>query len=217
MNNDQIEMGDFIELNYTAKLTASDLVFDTTSEAIAKEHGLFNKENKDFQYVPLIVCIGEGHLIKGLDDFVIGKSVGKYAVHISAEDGFGKKNAKLLRLVSIREFHKNKIQPVPGLEVELDNNRGIVRTVNSGRVIVDFNHPLASQELDYDIEILDIVQDEQKKVEGLMKILKIPFQKVTVEGEKAVVTFGVDIPKELHVPITQEIARLTSIKDVEYK
>jgi FKBP-type peptidyl-prolyl cis-trans isomerase 2 len=215
--NELIKKGDFIELNYTAKLTASDVVFDTTLEAVAKEHGLVNEENKDFKYAPLVACIGEGHLIKGLDDFVIGKTVGKYPVHVSSEDGFGKKNAKLLRLVSIREFHKNKIQPVPGLEVELDNNRGIVRTVNGGRVIVDFNHPLSSQELDYDIEILDIVQDEQKKIEGLLKILKVPFQKVAVEGAKAIITFGVDIPKELHAPITQEIARLTNIKDVEYK
>lgn len=214
MDDVKIKKGDFVEMDYTARLTASDTVFDSTIADVAKKHNIFNKEAK---YEPLIACIGEGHLVRGLDVFVLDKAKGKYLVHINPEDGFGKKDAKLLRLVSIKEFHKNQIQPVPGLDVELDGNRGIVRTVNGGRVIVDFNHPLASQELDYDIEILDIVQDEQKKIEGLLRILRVPFQKVEVQADKAIITFGMEIPKELQKPMTDEIARLTNIKNVDYK
>ena len=149
-----IKKGDFVELEYTACIDNNGVIFDTTSEETAKVHNIYNKEAS---YKPLIVCVGEGHLLKGLDDFVVDKTPGKYIVKL--ENAFGKKNAKLLRLISVGEFKKHDVQPVPGLEVDLDGHRGIIRTVNGGRVIVDFNHPLASQDITYDINILGKVDD----------------------------------------------------------
>lgn len=207
-----IQKGDFIEMDFTAKVNNTGIVFDTTLESEAKKHNIYNK---DVKFKPLVICVGEGQLLKGLDDFLIAKKLGKYT--FSLENPFGKKDAKLLRLVSIKEFHKNKIQPVPGLEVELDNHRGIVRTVNGGRVIVDFNHPLASQDITYEIDIKRIVEEESEKVKGVLDFLKIPYKNVEVDGEKAIISYGVDVPKELNEPITNEIKRLTKIKEIEFK
>ena len=145
---DKIKKGDFIELDFTAKLTSNDMVYDTTLEQVAKDNNIYSK---DYTYNPLIVTVGEGHLLKGLDEFVEGKELGEYHVKIPAEKAFGKKDAKLLRLISLGEFKKHNIQAMPGLEVELDGQRVIIRTVNGGRVIVDFNHPLSSQEVNYDV------------------------------------------------------------------
>lgn len=207
-----IQKGDFIEMDFVAKVNNTGRVFDTTIESEAKKHNIYNK---DVKFKPLVICVGEGQLLKGLDDFLIGRELGKYTLNL--ENAFGKKDAKLLRLVSIKEFHKNQIQPVPGLEVELDNHRGIVRTVNGGRVIVDFNHPLASQDITYDIDIKRIVEDESEKVKGVLDFLKVPYKNVEVDGEKAIVSYGVDVPKELNEPIANEIKRLTKIKDIEFK
>jgi FKBP-type peptidyl-prolyl cis-trans isomerase 2 len=209
-----IKKGDFVELDYTARISNTDTVFDTTSEGDAKK---FKIHSKDVKYKPLIVKIGEGHLVKGLDDFIVDKVPGMYKVDLSPELAFGKKNAKLLRLVSIKEFHKNQIQPMPGLEVELDGNRGIVRTISGGRVIVDFNHPLSSQNITYDVTIKSIVVDPKLKVEAALEMFRIPFEKVEFENEKAVVSFKTKIPDEITKPIIDELRKLTDVKDVEFR
>ena len=209
-----INKGDFVELDYTARITSTGDVFDTTLEAEAKK---LNIHNKDVKYKPLVIKVGEGHLVKGLDDYIVGKTAGNYKVELAPEQAFGKKNAKLLRLVSISEFHKNDIQPMPGLEVELDNHRGIVRTVNGGRVIVDFNHPLSSQDITYDITIKGIVTDAKRKVEATLELLQLPHESVTFENDKATITFKTKIPEEISKPIIEEIKKLAEVKDIEFK
>jgi FKBP-type peptidyl-prolyl cis-trans isomerase 2 len=210
---EKIKKGDFIELDYTAKIKNNNLVFDTTMEADAKKHNL---HSKGMTYKPLVIKVGEGHLVKGLDEFVVDKVPGEYKVELEPEQAFGKKNAKLLRLVSIKEFHKNEIQPVPGLEVELDGHRGIVRTISGGRVIVDFNHPLSSQDITYDIVIKSIVTDPKTKVEAALEVFRIPFEKVHFENDKATVEFKTKIPDEVSGPIVAELKKMTDV-DVEFK
>jgi FKBP-type peptidyl-prolyl cis-trans isomerase SlyD len=209
-----IKKGDFVEVEYTARLKSTNKVFDTTEEKIAKEND-FPEGNTT--YGPMIIAAGEGHLMKGVDEFIIDKEPGTYKIDLEAEKAFGKKNAKLLRLISRGEFHKHKIDPIPGLEVELDGNRGIVRTVNGGRVIVDFNHPLASQDVTYDMNIKRIITDDKEKVSGLLKVYKIPFQNVEMKDNSVEITFGMEVPAEIKKPIADEIVRLTKIKDIVFK
>jgi FKBP-type peptidyl-prolyl cis-trans isomerase 2 len=211
--SENVKAGDFIELDYTAKIKNNDLVFDTTIEADAKKHGIHSKK---VEYKPLVVKVGQGQLVKGLDAFIVDKAPGDYTVELVPEEAFGKKNAKLLRLVSIKEFHKNQIQPQPGLEVELDGYRGIVRAVNGGRVIVDFNHPLSSQDIIYSISIKGIVTDPKMKVEAALDIFKIPFEKTELNENKVSVTFKAKIPDEVSKPIIDELKKLTDV-DVEFK
>jgi len=210
---EKIKAGDFIELDYTARIKDTDMVFDTTVESDAKKHGI---HAKDIKYKPLIIKVGQGQLVHGLDAFIADKAPGTYKVDLDAEHAFGKKNAKLLRLVSIKEFHKNQIQPMPGLEVELDNRRGIVRTVNGGRVIVDFNHPLSSKDITYDVTIKSIVTDPKVKVESALEMFRIPFENVEFVDGKAQVTFKTKIPDEVAKPIADELKKLTDV-DIEFK
>ena len=209
-----VKTGDFIELDYTAKIKNKDnMVFDTTIEADAKKHGIHSPK---MTYKPLIIKVGQGQLVKGLDEFVVDKELGTYTVELEPEQAFGKKNAKLLRLISIKEFHKNQIQPVPGLEVDLDGYRGVVKTVSGGRVMVDFNHPLSSQDIIYDITIKGIIDDPKLKVETALELFKIPFDNVVNVDGKVLVTFKAKIPEEVSKPIIDELKKLTDV-DVEFK
>lgn len=211
---ENIKVGDFIELDYTAKIKTNDLVFDTTIEADAKKHGIYNPKVK---YSPLVIKVGQGQLVKGLDAFIVDKPLGNYTVELEPEQAFGKKNAKLLRVVSIKEFHKNEIQPVPGLDVELDGNRGVVRTISGGRVIVDFNHPLSSQDITYDITIKGVVTDPKLKVESALESFRIPADKIEVNEGKVIVTFKAKIPDEITKPIIDELKKMTGLDDIEFK
>ena len=134
-----INKHDFLELEYSGKIKDTDDVFDTTVEKVAKDNNIFNSNIK---YGPVIICVGEHQVITGLDEELIGKDLGKYTINIPMEKAFGKKDGKLLKLIPLRKFKKEKIQPMPGLQVQVDESTGIVKTVSGGRVIVDFNHPL---------------------------------------------------------------------------
>jgi len=169
---------DFIEIDYTGKTKEEDLIFDTTNEKTAKDNNIYNEQMK---YQPLVICVGQGQLIKGLDQQIIGKEVDKeYTFDIKAEQAFGKKSAKLLKIVPTRVFKKQNIQPMPGLQVNIDGVVGVIRTVTGGRVIVDFNHPLSSKDLVYIVKINKLITDNVKKIESFI-LLEFGFKPEKIE------------------------------------
>jgi peptidylprolyl isomerase len=165
---DKTKKGDFVEIEFTGMVKDGNSIFDTTDAALAKKEGFHDPKQ---QYGPKIVCLGQGQLIKGLDEFAIEKDIGKdYEVAISPEDGFGKKSAKLLKLVPTNIFTKDNIRPMPGLPVNIDGMYGVIRTVTGGRVIVDFNHPLASKELVYKFKITKVITDDKEKLSSFLSM-----------------------------------------------
>ena len=76
-------------------------------EKTAKENGLFEER---VEYKPITICIGQGQIIKGLDKALVGKEPEKqYTIEIKAEDAYGKKNAKLIQLISTSKFRKENL------------------------------------------------------------------------------------------------------------
>ena len=209
--------GDFIELDYTGKIKDSETIFDTTNVKVAKESGFFREGVK---YEPVVVCIGENFVVKGLDKELEGKEIGKdYKVNVNQENGFGKKDAKLLRIISKGKFTKEKINPFPGLVVNVDGLNGMVRSVTSGRVVVDFNHPLAGKELDYEFKIIKIVKDVKEKLNSVLKLLLglDNFESEVKEG-KALVKTKTKIPSEIEKKLEKEVKKLVpGIKSVKFE
>ena len=209
--------GDFIELDYTGKIKDSETIFDTTNVKVAKESGFFREGVK---YEPVVVCIGENFVVKGLDKELDGKEIGKdYKINVNQENGFGKKDAKLLRIISKGKFTKEKINPFPGLVVNVDGLNGMVRSVTSGRVVVDFNHPLAGKELDYEFKIIKIVKDVKEKLNSVLKLLLglDNFESEVKEG-KALVKTKTKIPSEIEKKLEKEVKKLVpGIKSVKFE
>ena len=67
----------------------------------------------------------------------------------------------------MRIFKEKNINPIPGMALQLDNYLVKILSVSGGRVIVDFNNPLAGKEIDYDFEILRKVEDNKEKINAL--------------------------------------------------
>ena len=112
------------------------------------------------------------------------KMMEKYTIELDAEHAFGKKNAQLIQMIPAKRFKEQKIQPVPGLRLNIDNRIGIIRSVNGGRIIVDFNHPLAGRDVTYDIEIKRIVTDKKECISSIFNaLLGLPDLNITVEGD----------------------------------
>jgi len=85
--------------------------------------------------------------LKGVDDFLIGKEIGKYIIELSPEKAFGNRESKLVQMIPMKIFHQHKINPVPGTLFNFDNKVAKILTVSGGRVMVDFNNPLAGKDI----------------------------------------------------------------------
>ncbi|MFH1174266.1 MAG: peptidylprolyl isomerase [archaeon] len=203
--------GDFIELDYTGRLKESGKVFDTTLKEVVEKEDLPKQET----YEPAIIILGEHQLLPGLEEFLEGKEPGTYAVELTSEKAFGKKDAKLLRLIPMKLFKKENISPFPGLDVTVDNKHGIIRTVNGGRVIVDFNHPLSGQDVAYDLDVKRVVDDKKEQVQAVLKTMGLSAD-VTLEENKAVITLKHELTKELEEQLAKPIERLAAVQ-VEFK
>lgn len=111
---------------------------------------------------PVEFTIGEGKLISGFENAVVNMEEGdKKTVKIPPEVGFGKYKEDLVRAVSkssIPEHIEAKVGKVLVFRVsEGENVRATVKDVTENEVIIDANHPFAGKELQFEIELLEIV------------------------------------------------------------
>lgn len=205
---------DFVEIEYTGRLKEGNIIFDTTDEKTAKENDI---HNKNMVYGPVIVCLGEKQIIKGLDDNLIGKEKGKYTIELKPEDAFGKKDAKLLKLVPMSSFRKENINPMPGLQVSIDGLLGIVRTATGGRVIVDFNHPLSGKDIIYDVNVKRIVTDDKEKVKGYIELQTgLKDIKVDVKDKKADIKTKKELPEQARDILIKKLKELVKLDDIKF-
>ncbi len=156
---------DFIEIEYTGRLKDDNSVFDTTDEKLAKESKIDDGRSR---FGSVIVCLGEGQLVSGLEKGLEGKELGTHKFELKPEESFGKKSSKLIQLVPTQKFLEKNIKPFPGLQLNIDGAIGTVRTVSGGRTIVDFNNPLAGKDVVYELKVLRIVTDPKEKVKSLL-------------------------------------------------
>ncbi len=208
-----IKNGDFIKLHYTGKLPDG-RVFDTTNEAVAKASGLAGTRK---QFHPIAVVVGERMLLPGLDESLVGKSPGKYTVTLPSEKAFGKKDPALQRIVPEQELRKQGIIAKPGLQLNIDGEYGVVRTAGAGRVVVDFNHPLADHDVSYEVEILGTVTDVKERVEAVLDAAGIPHTNVTATATSTTIRLPAMPPQPVLDAIHQRVTKLTGIHVVTFE
>lgn len=210
-----IQEGDFVEVEYTGKIKEDSAVFDTTDEKVAKDSDIFSE---NMAYGPVIVCVGQGHILKGLEKHFVGKMPGKFTVSLIPGEAFGKKNAALIQLIPQKKFTENKIQPVPGLQINIDDSLGVVRRVGGGRILVDFNHPLSGKEVTYDVNIKRIVTDKKEQLSGLLAILmKQKPVDIKITNDEAEVTLKIALPDKVADHMSNEFCGLVKLKKLVFK
>ncbi len=183
---DGLQEGDFIRLNYTAWTVEDDDLVDTTDPAVAEEEGV----DTDQEFAPRTIVLGEGHIFPSVEDDIVGKGIGDTgSVVVPAAEAFGEFDDEKVRTIS-----KDKISEddqYPGAQVRVDGDEGFIETIVGGRARVDFNHPLAGRDIEYDYEVTEVVEERTEKAEGLFDMLldldlEIWFQTDTVEEKQVV-------------------------------
>ncbi|MCD6464549.1 peptidylprolyl isomerase [Candidatus Woesearchaeota archaeon] len=182
-----IAKSSFVELDYTG--FADGQVFDTTLPEVARQNNLTSNPET---LKPLIVPVGFQYLLTGLDEFLIGKTLGEFKVSIPPEKAFGDKKPELLKLYSLSSFKSFNIKPEPGLQVNIDGFLGVVKQVGSGRVLVDFNHPLAGKPITYELKVKRFVTDNNEKLAALINLhgLEALTKNFKIENNEALIVFN---------------------------
>ena len=156
-----------VRLKYCAYFAEDMKLFDTTEAEKAKEAEVYNEE---FTYEPMYFISGSNTLFPPLEKAIEAAEIGKLTeIAIPCEEAAGVRDPKLVETYRDREFHKQEINPYPGLRVTLGNRTGTVLTVGAGRVKVDFNSPLAGHDLFYKFVVTEEVKDNADKAKAVVE------------------------------------------------
>jgi FKBP-type peptidyl-prolyl cis-trans isomerase SlpA len=107
--------------------------------------------------------LGDGSLTAAIENQLIGLAVGESKQFaVTAQDGFGERKPALIQYLQRYEFPSD-IELGVGMIIGFSHPSGsempgVVRDIAGDSITVDFNHPLAGEELHFDIEVLDIVR-----------------------------------------------------------
>lgn len=181
-----INKNDFIEIEFTGKISNTDEIFDTNIGADAKKANLDIKNIK-----PFILSAGHKMLPDGFDADIIGKELRKsYIVNIKPEEAFGKRNPQMIRMIPTKHFHEQKINPERGMQLSLDGQLVKILSSDKGRTLVDFNNPLAGKDVTYTYKINKIVTNQKEKIDALQEFLFKRIFEFDINGKT--VTFKVE-------------------------
>jgi len=186
-----------VSINFTGKELLGGSVFDTNILEIAKSSGVFDEHRT---YKPLDIIIGEKELLEGVENELASMAEGeKRIVKMLAKEAFGERKSELVRVVPLQNFLEQKINPFPGLVVRISNAVGKVQSVSSGRVRVDFNHPLAGRDIEYHVELVKEIKDKKEIAEKIFEkyYSRVPGTKKELDGDKMIVTVSGDFLKNL--------------------
>ena len=164
--------GDKVKIDYTGKLEDG-TVFDSTFEDDCDSDECDSDDCGDecgddecgcggHESGPMELTIGEGELFSQVDEALIGMAPGdKKSVVIPAADGFGEYDKDKVFTVP-RSDLPDDLQPEVGDELVLtnedDEDLGVqVVEITEDSVTFDSNHPLAGEELTFEITLLEIL------------------------------------------------------------
>jgi FKBP-type peptidyl-prolyl cis-trans isomerase 2 len=190
-----LEKKDFIEIEFTGRIRGGEIFDSNIKEDIEKLH--LGHEHP-VESKPFIFSLGEGMFLKAIDDFLIGKpdKLTDYELELSPEKAFGKRDTKLIQMVPIKLFIQSKLNPIPGAMFNFDGRIAKILAVSGGRVMVDFNNPLAGKTVIYKIKILRKIDNLEEKVKSFIEFLfkkdfkfEIKDKKITIEAEKPEISF----------------------------
>lgn len=189
-----IKNGDFVLVDYSLKVKDTNEVFDVTMEDQAKAANVYSPEQT---YEPKLIAVGQGWMIKGLDEALLDADEGQEKdLEIAPAKAFGERDGNKVRIVPAKELTKQGVTPRPGARIEVGGQLATIRSVGSGRVIVDYNHPLAGKTLVTKLYIRKVVSDPVERMRELIhrRIVNVKKDKFMISNLGTMVT--VEMPEE---------------------
>jgi len=142
--------GDHVRVHYTGKLSSGEQ-FDTS-------------QGRD----PLEFTLGANQVIPGFENGIVGMDEGDTkTVEIAKDNAYGDYRDDLIVKFKKEDFPE-ELTPEVGKQVELSTQDGkrvptVIKDIQGEEVLLDANHPLAGKDLVFDIELVKVLDEEEKK------------------------------------------------------
>ncbi len=139
----QVKSGDKVKVHYHGRLTSGE-TFDSSA----------GREPLEFE-------VGSGMVIQGFDDGVTGMKVGdKKTINIPAENAYGARNPDMMIEYPKSQFPEH-IELEVGTQLAMSSASGQqfqvkIAEIKDDVVVLDANHPLAGEDLTFDLELVEI-------------------------------------------------------------
>ncbi len=140
---DTVQVGDLVSLHYRGTLS---------------DGSVFDQSQPDR---PLSFRAGRGQVIPGFDEAVLGMKVDEEkTVTIPAAEAYGHRNSQMVINVALSNF-ADDFEAKEGDDINIRNEagnvlRGVIVDTSPDSLLIDFNHPLAGEELTFDIKVIGI-------------------------------------------------------------
>jgi len=140
----QAKHGNTVKVHYTGKLE-DDTVFDTSV-------------NRD----PLQFTIGEGQVIPGFEQAVVGMNPGESkTTKVPVDQAYGPHRKEMVLEVDRKQFPAD-LKPEVGQEYQIPQAQGrptvvTITDVSESKIVLDANHPLAGKDLIFDVQLLEVL------------------------------------------------------------
>jgi peptidylprolyl isomerase len=208
-----LEKGDFVLLDYTARVKETNEVFDTTIEETAKREHLY-KEGEIYE--PKLVVVGEGWVLKALDEDLTKMEISKHtSAEVSPDKAFGQRDPEKVRRVPLRHLLAKGITPTLGMRVEYNDKAATVRAIGAGRVLLDFNLPLAGKTLIYEMTIRKKLETMSEKIGALIHRRVLAVEETKFKFTIRAKTVNIDMPEEAFYLEGIQVAKRGIASDVQ--
>jgi len=136
--------GDIVRIHYHGELISGEEFDDSLSNE------------------PVEFTVGEDQVIPAIDNGVVGLNPGeRRSISVTPENGFGERREDLIRLVPREMLGEQNVEKGEAVEIQTSDGQLIIAEVvdtNDDSVTFDLNHPFAGRSLNFEVELIDIVQ-----------------------------------------------------------
>lgn len=135
--------------------------------SVSLENGV-EIDNTRSRTEPVSLVIGDGNLLEGFEKALFGLRAGdRRTVHLPPEEAFGEWNPENVQRFDTVKFEQ---RPEVGQMIEFEDKAkttlvGVVKSVDDNITEVDFNHPLASKNISFEVEIFKVTPAGQQGVQ----------------------------------------------------
>ena len=132
---------------------------------------------------------------------------------MTPDKAFGERDSKKVRILPIRKLGDDADKVTVGDTIEIDNRKGTIRHIGSGRVHVDFNHAFAGQTIIYDLTVLKSIDSSNDKINEIV-LRKFARDDAETKFNSEDNTVDVIIPNEISRAETLQMAKYFVMQDV---
>ena len=200
---------DFLYIDYELFDNDVNKIISTSDKEKAEKEHIYKPE---LSYGKILFIIGSSKNLKALNREIMSMNIGESKeIILKPDEAFGEYKKDLVKVMHLSDFRANKIEPYPGMKVNLDNTIATIKTINSGRVMVDFNNELAGKNILYKIKVIEKINSDENKIKAYAEFNNIEIDKVNISADFAEIMFGTKINKYEEKFIVKKFNLLTAI------